>query len=247
MMDAVKLDCILFLDIETVPQYADFQSVPEAFRAHWERKTEVLKLPLAPEETYQRAGIYAEFGKIVCVSVGYFKTSGQERQFRIKSFCGDNEKELLESFVALLNTHFNRKESNLCGHNAREFDFPYLSRRMLINGIRLPALLDIAGKKPWDICLLDTMDLWKFGDYKSYTSLSLLAAVFGIPTPKDDMSGKDVCDVYWKEHDLARIAGYCQKDVLTVAQIFLSFRNERLLSPEEILFINQTNEAGATT
>jgi 3'-5' exonuclease len=234
MFESIQLESILFLDIETVPSHPDFESMPEVMREHWVRKTETLRVNTSPEEHYERAGIYAEFGKIVCVSLGYFKLTQGVRQFRIKSCFGEDEKEILTGFLEIVEKHFNRKDSTLCGHNSREFDFPYLSRRMLINGIRLPAILNIAGKKPWEVNLLDTMDLWKFGDYKSYTSLNLLASVFDIATPKDDISGKDVCNVFWKEKDCRRIARYCQKDVLTVAQLLLRFRGEKLLQEDEI-------------
>lgn len=180
----------------------------------------------SPAEMYENAGIFAEFGKIVCISVGYF---ARERELRIKSFYGDDEKELLNNFCGLLNQYFYSREHVLCAHNGKEFDFPYIARRMLVNGIRLPLILNTAGKKPWEVKHLDTMELWKFGDYKSFVSLNLLAAVFDIPTPKDDIDGSQVGEVYWKMHDLERIVQYCQKDVLTVAQIFLKYRNEPLL------------------
>lgn len=234
MFDTIKLENILFLDLETAPLFPDYQKMPEGLKAHWNRKAEVLKIQTTPEEAFPRSGIYAEFGRIVCISVGFFKITGSERQFRLKSFCGNDEKQILQAFLDMVNTHYNKKESNFCGHNTKEFDYPFLSRRILINGLKLPMLLNIAGKKPWEVCLLDTMDLWKFGDYKSYTSLDLLAEVFGIPSPKDDISGKDICNVFWKENNLFRISEYCQKDVLTVAQIFLKLRGEQPLKTEEI-------------
>jgi predicted PolB exonuclease-like 3'-5' exonuclease len=181
--------------VETVPQYPDYYSVPAAFRELWDRKASLLRQEEeTPEALYHRAGIYAEFGKIICISCGMFTEKGN---FRIKSFCGHDEKTLLNDFAALCNKSFNRKERWLCAHNGKEFDFPFLSRRMLINGIKLPKVLNTPGKKPWEVNHLDTQELWKFGDYKSFTSLNLLANVFGIPTPKDDIDGSKVWEVYW--------------------------------------------------
>lgn len=239
MLDNILLENILFLDIETVPQHPSFDDVPENEREHWLRKAENLKKSEndTPSAIYSRAGIYAEFGKIICVSTGYFAKENGIRQFRIKSFCGDDEKILLQDFASLLSNHFNRSVHLLCGHNGKEFDFPYLSRRMLINKIKIPLLLDTAGKKPWEVQHLDTMDLWKFGDYKSYTPLNLLAHVFGIASPKDDIDGSMVWFVYWKEKNLERIVTYCQKDVVTVAQIILGMKGENLIKPEQIKIV----------
>lgn len=236
MLENISLENILFLDIETVPQHASFDDVPESEREHWQRKSEFLKKTDTDNAStiYSRAGIYAEFGKIICISTGYFFTGKEGRQFRMKSFSGDDEKKLLQEFAGLLNQHFNRTSHLLCGHNGKEFDFPFLSRRMLINGIKLPALLNTATKKPWEVQHLDTMELWKFGDYKNFTPLNLLAHVFGVPSPKDDIDGSMVWFVYWKEKNLERIVTYCQKDVVTVAQIILRMKGEPLISPEQI-------------
>ena len=234
MLDNIHLENILFLDIETVPQYPDYNEVPENFQALWNAKAKnFIKENETPADVYRRAGIFAEFGKIICISVGYFKA----KQFRIKSFHGDDEKQLLMEFSALLNVHFSKKESLLCAHNGKEFDFPFMARRLLINGLKLPVLLDIAGKKPWEVNLLDTMELWKFGDYKSYTSVHLLASIFNIPTPKDDIDGSKVYEVYWQEKNLQRIVTYCQKDVITIAQLFLRFKGEQLLNDEQIVLV----------
>ncbi|MEO5570063.1 MAG: 3'-5' exonuclease [Bacteroidia bacterium] len=239
MLSNISIENILFLDIETVPQRASFDDVPENEREYWMRKFELLKKSDTdtPATIYPRAGIYAEFGKIICISTGYFIKSNGARQFRIKSFYGDDEKKLLQEFAKLLNEHFNRSQHLLCGHNGKEFDFPYLSRRMLINGIKIPPLLDTAGKKPWEVQHLDTMELWKFGDYKSFTPLNLLASVFGITSPKDDIDGSMVWFVYWKEKNLERIVTYCQKDVVTVAQILLRMKGEPLIPDEQINII----------
>jgi predicted PolB exonuclease-like 3'-5' exonuclease len=236
MLENLCFENILFLDIETVPQFASFDEVPDYEREHWLRKAEHLKrIDTDTAATiYPRAGIYAEFGKIICISTGYFTMSNGTKQFRIKSFFGDDEKNLLNDFAKLLNEHFNRSQHLLCGHNGKEFDFPYLSRRLLINGIKIPPLLDTAGKKPWEVQHLDTMELWKFGDYKNFTPLNLLAKVFGIPSPKDDIDGSLVWAVYWKEKNLNRIVTYCQKDVITVAQILLRMKGEPLINEQQI-------------
>ena len=189
-----------------------------------------------PDEFYERAGIWAEFGKIVCISVGYFAFKNGERQFRTTSFYGD-EKKLLIDFSNLLNTHFNLPQHVLCGHNAKEFDFPFIARRMIINGVDIPEKLNLFGKKPWEIAHLDTMEMWKFGDYKHFSSVRLLIKVLNIPSPKDDIDGSEVAEVYYKEKDIDRIVIYCEKDVVAVAQIFLRFRNESILVEDEILSV----------
>ncbi len=235
MLNNLSLENILFLDIETVPGYPGFDAVPERLQKLWIKKALKLKYSsedLTPADLYPQAGIYAEFGKIICVSCGFM--NGNE--VRLKSFYGDDEKILLEEFALLLSTHYNRPDSLLCGHNGKEFDFPYLARRMLINDIELPDILDLAGKKPWEIRHLDTLELWKFGDYKHYTSLELLAAIFDIPTPKDDIDGSEVAKVYWEDKDLKRIATYCQKDVLTTLQLFRRYQGLPLVREEFVVF-----------
>lgn len=234
MMNKIPLEKILFLDIETVPGWADYNEVPEPFRSLWDKKASILDKESMPDEIFDRAGIYAEFGKIICISSGFM--AGDE--FRIKSYFGHNEKVLLEEFAYLLRTYYTRGEKFLCAHNGKEFDFPYISRRMLINGIELPGILDLAGKKPWEVPHLDTMELWRFGDYKNYTSLELLAAVFNIPTPKDDIRGSDIHRVYWQEKDLGRIVEYCQKDVLAIAQLMLRYQNKPLISADKVTVVN---------
>jgi uncharacterized protein YprB with RNaseH-like and TPR domain len=232
MLENLNLKNILFLDIETVPQYGSFEEVPVEFASLWEKKVQSLrKEEETIEVSYRRAGIYAEFGKIICISCGYFTTGNT---FRIKSFYGHNEKKLLLEFSEVLLKHFNSSDKFLCAHNGKEFDFPFLCRRMVIHQLALPSILDTAGKKPWEVSHLDTMELWKFGDYKSYTSLNLLALILGIPTPKDDIDGSMVWKVYWEEKNLERIVTYCQKDVLTVAQILRKFRREELIPMEEM-------------
>jgi hypothetical protein len=239
MLKQLDITKILFLDIETVPQFPSFDQVPDRWKALWEKKSNSIKKDNVStvEELYPRAGIYAEFGKIVCISVGYFNSSGRSYQLRVKSFYSHNEAELLNDFCKMVTKHFNNPDDLLCAHNGKEFDFPYIARRCVINKIAMPEMLNTAGKKPWEIRHLDTMELWKFGDYKSFTSLDLLAAIFNIPTPKDDIDGSQVWKVYWEENNLERIQLYCQKDVITVAQLILSFRGENLLSEEDIIAV----------
>jgi 3'-5' exonuclease len=239
MLQHLDLTRILILDIETVPQYPSFTEVPEKWQYLWEKKSASLKREEAQTaaDIYPRAGIYAEFGKVVCISVGFFNRSGNFWQFRVKSFYGDDEKLLLGEFAQLIERHFDDPGNLLCAHNGKEFDFPYLCRRMLLNGIEIPGLLNIAGKKPWEVNHLDTMELWKFGDFKSFTSLELLATAFDIPTPKDDIDGSQVWTVYWNDKDLERIKTYCQKDVVTVAQLLLRFRGEALLDEADVLLV----------
>lgn len=235
MLQSVKNVNILFLDIETVPMVSEYSLLSDSFKALWDSKSRYFTSEdQTPEDVFDRAGIYAEFGKIVCISVGYILYKNGETHFRLKSFHEDNEKELLENFALLLKRSFNSDEHFLCAHNGKEFDFPYIARRMLINGVYLPKQLDIAGKKPWEVKHLDTLELWKFGDYKHYTSLNLLTAIFKIPTPKDDISGADVASVYWQEKNFERIAVYCQKDVLAIAQLYLRYKNEELIPEQNI-------------
>lgn len=239
MNTKLNFENILFLDIETVPEVADFYELSEekqelfAQKTAYQRKEEVTS-----EDFYERAGIWAEFGKIVCISVGYFVNfNSKNRTFRVTSFFGDDEKVILKGFKKLLEGHFNKSEHVLCAHNGKEFDFPYIARRMIINQIALPEKLNLFGKKPWEIAHLDTLEMWKFGDYKHYTSLKLLTLILNIPSPKDDISGSEVCGVYYKEKDVARIAIYCEKDTIAVAQLLLRFNNEPLIEELNIVHV----------
>jgi len=237
MLEKIALEKVLFLDIETVPQTYNYEEVELKTKELFESKTRFLK---KEENTHEqiyndRAGIYAEFGKIVCISVGFITSlSTGGNQIRLKSFYHDDEETLLIGFKKLLEDHYSAPHHLLCGHNAKEFDFPYICRRMLINGISLPNSLNIAGKKPWEINHLDTMELWKFGDFKAYTSLSLLCHVFDIPTPKDDISGADVARVYFEDKDLERIKVYCEKDVVALIQLMLKMKGNGLVDESEI-------------
>jgi len=228
---------ILFIDIETVPQYESYQDLPEEWKALWDIKAGYLirnKEVESVETIYPKAGIYAEFGKIICISCGFIQGSGDHKRMVLKSFYGENESLLLFEFSEMLRKWSAGEQRYLCAHNGKEFDFPYLCRRLVINNIPIPPILNIAGKKPWEVGHLDTMELWKFGDFKSYTSLNLLAHTLNIPTPKDDIDGSRVWEVYWKDRDLNRIITYCQKDVITVTQLLLKLMGEQLVKQENI-------------
>lgn len=237
MLDKLNLEHILFLDIETVPEHADFEDLSTTKQKLFADKTEYQREEdYSPKDYYERACIWAEFGKIACISVGYFNLKGRERKFRTTSFYGE-ETDLLKRFKLLIEGYFSLAHHLMCGHNAKEFDFPYIARRMLIRGIALPSQLKLFGKKPWEIPHLDTLELWKFGDYKHYTSLKLLTELFNIPSPKNDIDGSQVRDVFYKEKDLDRIVTYCEKDVITVAQLILKLRQEELLEGHELISV----------
>lgn len=231
MIQNIPLEKVLFLDIETVPQFGNWENLDETDQYLWDKKTKFQrKEEFTAEEYYkERSGIMAEFGKIICISVGILEKNGK---LMIKSFYGDDEKKLLVEFGEI----FNRpklRDVILCAHNGKEFDFPWIARRFLINGMQPPLPFQMFGKKPWEIPHLDTMELWKFGDYKSFISLELLAHLFGIPTPKDDIDGSMVASIYYIEKDLFRIVQYCEKDVLTLANVFRRMRQEDLLEKSE--------------
>lgn len=234
MLEQLDLQNLMVIDIETVPQYSSYEQLPPHFQKLWAAKTQYQRKEESPDEFYERAGIWAEFGKIICISAGVF-TKEKPMGFRVKSFAGHDERDLLQRFSKMLCN----QPTNLllCAHNGKEFDFPYICRRMLINGVRIPPQLEISGKKPWEINHLDTMELWKFGDYKSFTSLSLLCAIFEIPTPKDDIDGSMVGQVYWIDNELERICIYCQKDVVATAQLLRRFRGEELIGEDNIVVV----------
>ena len=235
MLGKINLENILFLDIETVPELSDFALLSPLKQELFAQKTAYQrKEEYSPEEYYERAGIWAEFGKIICISVGFFVQRQGQKRFRVKTLSGD-EKDLLEQFKDLLQEHFNKPSNVLCAHNGKEFDFPYLARRMIINGIVLPDKLNLFGKKPWEVAHLDTLELWKFGDYKHYTSLKLLTHILNIPSPKEDIEGSDVARVYYKEKNLNKIIDYCERDTIAVAQLLLRFNNLDLLEDKDIL------------
>jgi len=242
MLGRITRETILFLDIETAAQTHDYGDLDDRLKNLWAKKINYLveKEEKTVEELYDRAAIWAEFGKIVCISVGYLITKNGTTTFRVKSFYGHNEKVLLENFAFLINNHFNKDKHLLCAHNGKEFDFPYIARRMLINDLKLPKILDISGLKPWEVKHIDTMELWKFGDYKHYTSLDLLAALFHIPSPKFQIDGSMVNRIYWEEGDLPKIAAYCQKDVITICKVLLKFKGVPLFDDHHIEIVEPT-------
>ena len=232
----VKLNDVLFLDIETVPQKENWNQLSKETQELYQKKTKYQrKDEIEVEDFYHRAGIWAEFGKIICISVGYFVENDGENQLRITSFFGDDEAKILTAFKELIDKHFNQDKHLLCAHNGKEFDFPYIARRMIINQINLPKKLNLFGKKPWEVPHLDTLDLWKFGDYKHYTSLKLLTNILGIPSPKQDIDGSEVANVYYQEKNLKRIVEYCERDTVAVAQLVLRFLNKPMLAESAIV------------
>lgn len=217
---AVRPEDLLFIDIETVPLFSSEQDVPEVELALWKKKENLLNQRRENDlVTYQNAGIYAEFGKIICICAGSLCRTNEGISLQIQSFSGKDEKTVLQNFVDYL-SYFDQ-ELVLCAHNGKEFDFPFICRRLLINRINLPPVLQIAGKKPWEIRHLDTLELWKFGDFKHYTSLDLLSHVFGIESPKNGMDGSLVFKTYYQENNLPKIRDYCENDVVALCKVFL--------------------------
>lgn len=240
MLERIQFEKVLFLDIETVPQIYQYQDLDEKGQELFYSKN---RFQVSPEKNIEmiyneKGGILAEFGKIVCISVGMVRDSNTGKTIRLKSFAHEDEETLLKQFKKLLEDHYNTSYHVICGHNSKEFDIPYICRRMLINGISLPSILNIAGKKPWEVNHLDTLELWKFGDYKAFTSLALLCHVFHIPTPKDDISGADVARVYYEENALDRIRIYCEKDVVALIQLLLKMRGDSLVEEANISSAN---------
>jgi hypothetical protein len=236
MIDKLSPDQVLFLDIETVPQHRQFDELEHVVQDLWCRKTQYMadRKGIGPDALYETAGIYAEFGKVICIGAGYFKKLDDGYVFRVTTWHGDDEQLVLDQFSHWLQRFYKKPFQALCAHNGKEFDFPYLCRRMLANRVSIPDALHLAGKKPWEIPHIDTMDMWKFGDYKHYTSVPLLAHTLGIPSPKDDMDGSEVSKVYYDEHNLERIAQYCMKDVITIGRIFMRFCEKPWPGDEEI-------------
>jgi 3'-5' exonuclease len=237
MIEKIRLENILFLDIETVPEQEHYGLIDDETQELYALKTQYQrKDDFTAEEFYDRAGIWAEFGKIVCLSAGYFTFRGDIRHFRVTSFHGD-EVSILKDFSNLLNNYFSQPQHIMCGHNAKEFDFPFIAHRMIINSLPIPPKLNLFGKKPWEVPHLDTMELWKFGDYKSFTSLKLLTKILNIPSPKGDIDGSQVGHVFYVEKDIDRIVTYCEKDVVAVAQVLLRLRREDLLVDDEVIHV----------
>lgn len=231
-MNKTDIEKILFLDIETVPVTYKYNELEEGTRDLWNKKWQYNK-DVTPEQQYAKAGIYAEFAKVICIGLGYYR----QEKFRVKTFASDDEPQVLRQLAELLKQHFNTEHHLLCAHNGKEFDFPFLCRRYLINNLPLPKLLQLQGKKPWEVKHIDTMDLWKFGDIKNFSSLNLLAHVFGIPSPKDDMDGSMVSKTFYEEKDLPKIEKYCMKDVITLARVYNRFAGLGNLNEDNIIFV----------
>jgi len=229
---------LFLIDIETVPQVSNINELSgEGRKLFFDKISKTMPEKFDEEEMYlKKAGILAEFGKVICISLGFFYKDKADRIcLKIKSISGHNEKTLLDEFVVITDKFFRHKSKfQFAGHNIREFDVPFLCRRMVINQIQLPAYLHMYGAKPWDISMTDTLQWWKFGDYKNYISLHLLANILGIPTSKDDIDGSMVQHVYYKDNNLQRIVNYCQKDVVVVAQVIQRFKNLPLVEAENI-------------
>lgn len=252
MLEHIDISKVLFLDVECVSEKPSYDKLPDNFKELWAHKSKSILRKydeeLEEEEVAalypERAAIFAEFGKIVCISVGIVRRDKEDKQLKVRltSFASENEKELLYNFSQMILQHYNDpRKMYLCGHNIKEFDIPYICRRMIINQLPLPAPLQLSGKKPWETPhLLDTMDLWSFGDRKNFTSLNLLAAVLDFPTPKSDMDGSQVGRVYWEEKDLDRISFYCEKDVLATVQLFLRYRRMPILEEEQITHVDRS-------
>jgi len=237
MLENISVEDIIFIDIETVPLAPEFNGLNEKWRQLWEHKMRFQISNDEPVEVlYNRAGIYAEFGRIICISAGYVFQNNGDYVFRVKSFYDDDEKKLIHDFFITLEAFAKKGKRRLCAHNGQEFDYPYIARRALVNNIRLPRLFDIAGAKPWELkdLLIDTLQLWKFGDYKHYTSLSLMCELFNIPTPKDDIDGSQVATIFWEEKDIERIVRYCEKDTLAVANLLLKYKGDRIIQLENM-------------
>jgi len=237
MLKELNIEEILFIDIETVPIAPEFGKLAENWQKLWNHKMKFrIDEGEVSEDLYQSAGIYAEFGRIICISAGYVVQKHEDNHFRVKSFYDDDEKILISSFFTALEKFARSGKHKLCAHNGQEFDYPYIARRATVHGLELPKILDIAGAKPWEIKdqLLDTLQLWKFGDYKHYTSLSLLCELFDIPTPKDDIDGSQVARVYWEDNDLDRIIRYCEKDTMAVANLLLRYKGDKIIPVENM-------------
>jgi predicted PolB exonuclease-like 3'-5' exonuclease len=230
-MSSIKLENILFIDIETVPIQYQYSELSDVARELWDKKM-FYATETSSESQYDKAGIFAEFAKIVCIGLGYIR----DGKFRTKAIAGDDEKDILLNFSQILQSHFYKEEHYLCAHNGKEFDFPFLCRRLLVNRMALPKLLQIQGFKPWNVRHLDTMELWRFGDVKNFTSLNLLAHIFNIPSPKDDIDGSQIAKVYYQEQNIERIKTYCLKDVITLVRIYQSLKGLEPLKDEDIIY-----------
>jgi len=239
---ATSIHDILFLDIETVPALPDYGLLPDTMKRLWSRKAARIRNTPADSDEHlynTRAGIYAEFGRVIAIGIGRFETDEDGfPRFNSHVFAQEDEHELLVAFRRHM-VNIDSVNLRLCAHNGKEFDFPYLCRRMIVNGLPLPPALDMSGRKPWEVGHIDTMEYWKFGDHKQFTSLELLAEILGLPACKSGMDGSMVRRVYYEEGDLDRIIRYCASDVRTLAEVYLRLRGIR--RPEPVSPVNSGN------
>lgn len=235
----VSLQHLLFIDIETIAQHEEHNQLSERLKPLWEKKVQYYldKEGYSVEESYiDKAAIFAEFGKVISIGLGYFSIENNEQVFRVKALSNHSEKELLEEFLSVL-SKFKQNQVVLCGHNIKEFDIPFLCRRLLVNQLQVPPALNVSGKKPWEVNFIDTMHLWRFGDYKHFTSLETLAAIFDVPTSKDGIDGSKVYQAYYKENGLEKITEYCKRDVVVTMQVYLRLQSLPILSDQQIVYI----------
>jgi 3'-5' exonuclease len=232
-----------FIDIETVPAQSEFRLLDPEWQSLWIGKlSKTMPENFSPDETYQeKAGIMAEFGRIVCIGSGYFSEDKTTRKalFKVRAVAGEDEKALLTEWIGMVDKfHALFPAFRFVGHNIKEFDVPYICRRLMALGLPLPKYLQISGMKPWETNLVDTMHQWRFGDTRHYVSLNLLARVLGIPTPKDDIDGSQVQEVFYKDGDLSRIKKYCMKDVITTARVIQRFRGQPPVEEADIVVVD---------
>lgn len=247
ILQNIRLEDFIFFDIETAPLTENLAELPEELQKLWiekegkamARESEQSGEPVDPQHWYfNKAGLMAEYGRVVCIAVGFFHRGNDGLTFRVKTIGYPDEELVLEDFANLLDARFaDLGRFRLCGHNIKNFDVPFLARRMLVNGVKLPAMLDTAGLKPWEMPYMDTMELWRFGDFRHYSSLKLLTAMFGIPTPKDDISGSDVGRVFWQDADLDRICEYCAKDVVAVGRLIQRWKGEKFVDDDQVKIV----------
>lgn len=234
MLDKVQLDKVLFIDIETAPLFDRYSALTEEEKQFYSVKVPPVNEEQSDDERYQRAGLFAEFGRIVCISIAYIRDTRIGKEIRLKSFYHSDEEVILKDFSSLLESHFSSPYHVICGHNIKGFDIPFICRRLMIHRLPIPAIINVIGKKPWEINHLDTMEIWKFGDFRSSASLALLCSVFGIKTPKEDISGADVAEVFHRDNDLPRIKRYCENDVVATVQLFLAMKGDNLVDEGSI-------------
>ncbi len=235
MYSVSELKQMVFIDIETIrgkKTYNDVITENPALDDYWQTKhTQIReKEPLSyghiedSAEMYEKmAALYPEWGQIVCISIGQIKfdEDGNPIKFTTKSFSGLYEKILLEEFNETASKIMSKyPRMQWVGHNIKGFDMPYIIKRSLINGVRVPNVFHLQKQKPWESQLIDTNDVWKFNGWNG-ARLGLLTEILNIPSPKQDMDGKMVSDVFWEDGDLNRISEYCEMDINATANVML--------------------------